>query len=538
MSSAKKLDFLDWVAQESNGDKMSIIDTASNPVIHFEKKGRYIQGSYNGLPVYREKMFESKIEDGDTWICTLKLFVGESSRNYFATPIMKIDANFYYSLSEENRREFANIIWENNKDQIEEDVINLTPANQIVTNEKIKEFDVQMIELNTQINNLKTQIQTKDSTIVALKTKADDLDKQNRELESERDTFKTKAADYEVKLADTVTELTASTTRYNTDMQLKDDKIKALTEENDKLNRAREAIEAARLKKDSDDKTLAIENKQMKSKITALNATIKDLESQILVKSNTIEGYKSSTKEQNNKIKMLQQSIEESANAKGIDSAEYTRMDKQITALKATISEMDEQITDRDNQIASLNAKVKQLTETASKASSGKFSTIIDAYNQQIEQMENQNNELNSIITSLMEDNQKLQRDLEESASKGTASEDLRKQLESEQRKNAELTVKVAELSESKNIGQVTEAVFVRESVKGISSDWLTEDRYNVYINPALRSIRVVASENGTMECINGTITLPGIQDFAPFVGRKEMQASLDENGGMTFVIR
>lgn len=61
------------------------------------------KGKFSGLPVYGHKDY-LQIKTGETWYCALE---PNSSKNYFAIPILKINESTAYALSHEFRRDLA-----------------------------------------------------------------------------------------------------------------------------------------------------------------------------------------------------------------------------------------------------------------------------------------------------------------------------------------------------------------------------------------------------------------------------------------------
>lgn len=81
-------------------------DGFQKAIVTFSMGGDDARGRFSGLPVYGHRDY-SKIEVGETWYCALK---PNSSRNYFAIPLLKIDVPTLYKLSPEFRHDLAETI--------------------------------------------------------------------------------------------------------------------------------------------------------------------------------------------------------------------------------------------------------------------------------------------------------------------------------------------------------------------------------------------------------------------------------------------
>lgn len=78
-------------------------DGSDKAIITFGMGDNGARGRFSGLPVYGHKDY-SQIEIGETWYCALE---PNDSKNYFAIPILRIDASTLYSLSPGFRHDLA-----------------------------------------------------------------------------------------------------------------------------------------------------------------------------------------------------------------------------------------------------------------------------------------------------------------------------------------------------------------------------------------------------------------------------------------------
>lgn len=81
-------------------------DGFQKAIVTFGMGGNNTRGRFSGLPVYGHRDY-SNIEVGETWYCALE---PNDSKNYFAIPLLKIDASVLYSLSPEFRHDLADTI--------------------------------------------------------------------------------------------------------------------------------------------------------------------------------------------------------------------------------------------------------------------------------------------------------------------------------------------------------------------------------------------------------------------------------------------
>lgn len=81
-------------------------DGLDKAIITFGMGDNGARGRFSGLPVYGHRNY-SQIEMGETWYCALE---PNSSKNYFAIPIMRIDVSTLYSLSPEFRHDLAEMM--------------------------------------------------------------------------------------------------------------------------------------------------------------------------------------------------------------------------------------------------------------------------------------------------------------------------------------------------------------------------------------------------------------------------------------------
>lgn len=88
-------------------------DGSQKAIVTFGMGGDDARGRFSGLPVYGHRDY-SKIEVGETWYCALE---PNDSKNYFAIPILRIDASVIYGLSPEFRHDLAETIMHQFPDQ-------------------------------------------------------------------------------------------------------------------------------------------------------------------------------------------------------------------------------------------------------------------------------------------------------------------------------------------------------------------------------------------------------------------------------------
>ena len=84
-------------------------------VVRFERneKGQ-IAGKYRGTVVYRNKNYTNSIHEGETYIVSLESNP-LTGRNYFAKPIAKLDAKFFFELTKDQIDLLAERLWESNR---------------------------------------------------------------------------------------------------------------------------------------------------------------------------------------------------------------------------------------------------------------------------------------------------------------------------------------------------------------------------------------------------------------------------------------
>ena len=76
-----------------------------------------ISGKIQEGLVYRHREYENIIKAGEMWVCLLQENI-KGHRQYFATPIQKVDAEFIYGLRHDQMKEMAEYIWRNNRDSV------------------------------------------------------------------------------------------------------------------------------------------------------------------------------------------------------------------------------------------------------------------------------------------------------------------------------------------------------------------------------------------------------------------------------------
>ncbi|NLL95140.1 MAG: hypothetical protein GX224_05260 [Thermoplasmatales archaeon] len=85
-------------------------------ILHFrlDAKGN-ISASLNGRPVFKDRSSEDDIKDGETWVCKVDM---SRDSYYFASTIVKLDAQFYFELSRDQMDAIADNVWERHRDMI------------------------------------------------------------------------------------------------------------------------------------------------------------------------------------------------------------------------------------------------------------------------------------------------------------------------------------------------------------------------------------------------------------------------------------
>jgi len=162
------MDFDDFISTMNEQFGMSNDDwdkLKKSAVITFNYDDRgFISGKYKGVTVYRDKNFESVIIPGETWICTLELN-SQTSANYFAKPLQKIDASFIFEMRKDQIEEIGETIWNRYRDSIEPTL-----------EEKYK--DAVNSKIDAAIDNVKEEYE---STIHDLSVKIQELEFTNAE---------------------------------------------------------------------------------------------------------------------------------------------------------------------------------------------------------------------------------------------------------------------------------------------------------------------------------------------------------------------
>ena len=521
MASAGKLDFLDWVDQY-NVNRSDIASAATNPIIHFVKQGKTIRGTYMGLPVYRDKSFETDIKDGETWVCTLKRYDGDTSKCYFATPVRLIDADFFFSLNESNQEVIADYLFKYHRAEIEQSIGEIE-GKKIFKNDDLIDYDRQIKAKDAEIAKLNRTIESQKADMEKMKESKEETSSKTKELKENVKNLQKSLDDANKDLENTKTELRNSKTRFETETELLNEKIERIEEENAKMKAAREAIEATRLKKEGDEKAAIIENKQLKAKVKSLEASVKEM-------SSTIYTSEEDSKQLKEAIKFLEGEVLKRDN-------QINELSSQTVPKESGSKASEKELKEKDQRISELESRIKELeSEPRSTVQNSKFSTIIDAYTEQLELFEKENQGLKDAITASESQIKEAQAKAEE------YSKELAKAKESVNaltKANEELKAVNAVLMDSEpSVSAADPSVSISwETTKKFTSDWFAPGSYKVFVNPNTKSIRFLKHERGTITAENNTILLSGLDEIALFTGKKVLSGTTDENGGVTVVL-
>ncbi len=116
------MDFLDFQKQMIDDYGYSEMDLGflnRIAVVRFEADDSGIVSGYCRYGrVRRHDDYPSQMNAGDVWVCELIPIGTSRSTSFNAKPIQKLDAQFLYDLTKDQRDAICSVIWEDNKDTI------------------------------------------------------------------------------------------------------------------------------------------------------------------------------------------------------------------------------------------------------------------------------------------------------------------------------------------------------------------------------------------------------------------------------------
>lgn len=185
----QKVDFLDFkrnMIEEYGEDVCDLESVKKIAMVTFrEQKEGKITGRYDASTVFVDASYKNMVADGDTWFCELKNN-GHYINQYVAAPVMKLDANFMYSLCKENYDELIQTIWEKHKEDIISDLEviyaeKLEETAEELAKERLREMKETVLKLTALLDGANERISEleSDTTAEELRQKNLDLDAMN-----------------------------------------------------------------------------------------------------------------------------------------------------------------------------------------------------------------------------------------------------------------------------------------------------------------------------------------------------------------------
>jgi hypothetical protein len=158
----RKMDFLEL--QKAFGEKNCEFDSVNKVVMCTFRRmeNGNIAATSGGRTIYRGRGFEHLIREDETWFCELKQNPN-ISHQYFANPLLKVDASFLYDLRREQYDELLGHVWKEHRQDIESDlemmyVDTLDEKAKAIASSSIREYEERETALRSDLAAIEAKV--------------------------------------------------------------------------------------------------------------------------------------------------------------------------------------------------------------------------------------------------------------------------------------------------------------------------------------------------------------------------------------------